>query len=207
MAVEVNPEAHFGRERWQVAIAEFLLAALDDPSLLTRFDCLGNRLDLNAEDMLNRETNWVDTGYGRLNDAALSQGKVDAEVPAFFRRGVRLDDPAQWKTLSPIRQHITKIGAEAGWDRVPVPSYRAGALRRTGARHHRHVATRRGANPHFALALGETMLRVGQRYLAWDAFETRLPPRRPRLVRPRNPTISAHIADVAKPRSRCLTAE
>jgi hypothetical protein len=28
-----------------------------------------------------------------------------------------------------------------------------------------------GANPHFALALGETMLRVGQRYIAWTAFE------------------------------------
>src|SRR5689334_4400072 len=28
-----------------------------------------------------------------------------------------------------------------------------------------------GANPHFALCLGETMLRVGQRYLAWSAYE------------------------------------
>jgi hypothetical protein len=28
-----------------------------------------------------------------------------------------------------------------------------------------------GANPHFALALGEIMLRVGQRYIAWTAFE------------------------------------
>ena len=28
-----------------------------------------------------------------------------------------------------------------------------------------------GANPHFALAIGETMLRVGQRQLAWSAYE------------------------------------
>jgi hypothetical protein len=28
-----------------------------------------------------------------------------------------------------------------------------------------------GANPHFALALGEIMLRVGQRYVAWTAYE------------------------------------
>jgi hypothetical protein len=28
-----------------------------------------------------------------------------------------------------------------------------------------------GANPHSALCLGEIMLRVGQRYLAWSAFE------------------------------------
>ncbi len=171
-AVEVNPEAHFGRERWQVALAEFLLAALDDPKLLMTYDCLGNRLDLRIEDALNREGNWVDTGYGRLNDAALSQGKVDAEIPAFFRPGARLEDPALWKEVSPIRQHITKIGAEAGWEQVAMRSHHKpvpfdepvlgiiGMWRQGG-----------GANPHFALALGETMLRVGQRYLAWDAFE------------------------------------
>ena len=28
-----------------------------------------------------------------------------------------------------------------------------------------------GANPHFALALGEIMLRVGQRYIAWCGYE------------------------------------
>jgi hypothetical protein len=28
-----------------------------------------------------------------------------------------------------------------------------------------------GPDPHFALALGETMLRVGQRYIAWCAYE------------------------------------
>jgi hypothetical protein len=171
-AVEVNPAAHFGRERWQAAIAEFLLAALDDPGLLTTFDCLGNRLDLPVEDALNREGNWVDTGYGRPNDAAFSQAKVDAEVPAFFRPGVRVDDPALWAELSPVRAHVTKVGAEAGWDAVAIPSHRTrvpfdepvlgiiGMWRQGG-----------GANPHFALALGETMLRVGQRYIAWDAFE------------------------------------
>jgi hypothetical protein len=61
-SVAVNPEAHFGREQWQTAIAEFLLAALDDPALLTTYDCLGNRLDLRIEDILNREANWTDTG-------------------------------------------------------------------------------------------------------------------------------------------------
>ena len=40
-----------------------------------------------------------------------------------------------------------------------------------------------GANPHFALALGETMLRVGQRYIAWCASSARRPGR-PRLARP-----------------------
>ncbi len=171
-SVEVNPEAHFGRERWQVAIAEFLLAAMDDPSLLKTYDCLGNRLDLGIEPILNREGNWVDTGYGRANDAHFSQWKSVDEVPAFFRSGEPLDDPARWKELSPIRNHITKVGAEQGWEAVPVPSHRSPApfdepmmgiigMWRQGG----------GANPHFALAMGETMLRVGQRYIAWSAFE------------------------------------
>jgi hypothetical protein len=82
-SVAVNPEAHFGREQWQTAIAEFLLTALDDPALLTTYDCLGNRLDLRIEDILNREANWTDTGYGRPYDAAFSQGKVDDLVPGF----------------------------------------------------------------------------------------------------------------------------
>ena len=171
-SVEVNPEAHFGREQWQAAIAEFILAAMDDPALLTRFDCLGDRLDLGIEDALNREANWTVTGYGRPTDADFSQGDAASEVPAFFRLDVRPDDPSRWTELSPIRRHITKVGAEAGWEAVPVPSHRApvpfdepmlgiiGMWRQGG-----------GANPHFALALGETMLRAGQRFIAWAAYE------------------------------------
>jgi hypothetical protein len=171
-SVEVNPEAHFGRERWQAAIAEFLLAAMERPDLLETFDCLGNRLDLGIEQILDREANWVQTGHGRPTDAAFSQGKAADEVPRFFGAGVRPDDPSNWEELRPIRKHITKVGAEYPWEDVPVPSHREpvpfdepvlgiiGMWRQGG-----------GANPHFALALGETMLRVGQRYVAWAAFE------------------------------------
>lgn len=172
-SVEVNPEAHFGRERWQAAIAEFLLAAMDDPSLLTTFDCLGNRLGLPIEDILNRETNWVFTGYGRPTDAEFSQGRLTDKYPDFFGTNVRPDDPLRWEGFAPLRGHITRIGAEHGWaDEVPVPSHQEpvpfdepmlgiiGMWRQGG-----------GANPHFALAIGETMLRVGQRSIAWTAFE------------------------------------
>lgn len=171
-SVEVNPEAHFGRESWQEAIAEFLLAAIEKPAWLTRFDCLGNRLDTDLESLLNRETNWTITGYGRPVDPAFGQGKVDAEVPAFFQPGVNPAATASWTALAPIRGHITKIGAEPGWEEVGIRSHREpvafdepmlgiiGMWRQGG-----------GANPHFALAIGETMLRVGQRYIAWKAFE------------------------------------
>jgi hypothetical protein len=71
-----------------------------------------------------------------------------------------------------IRKHISKVGVEDSWLEVAVPSHRKpvpfdepvlgiiGMWRQGG-----------GANPHFALALGETMLRVGQRYIAWTAYE------------------------------------
>jgi hypothetical protein len=167
-SVEVNPEAHFGRERWQVVVGEFLLAAMDRPDLLKTFDCLGNRLDLGIEDILSHSRR---RGYGRATRAAfhpLLWGKI---MPAFFEPG-DLDDPFRWTELEPIRQHITKVGSEDGWDAVAVPSHRTPVpfdepalgiigIWRQGS----------GANPHFALALGETMLRVGQRYIAWAAYE------------------------------------
>ena len=97
---------------------------MEKPGLLTRFDCLGNRLDLRIEDVLNRELNWVETGHGRPTDAAFSQGRAADEVPAFFRPGAQPDDPANWQELVPIRKHVTKVGAEHGWEEVAVPSQR-----------------------------------------------------------------------------------
>lgn len=169
-AIEVNPEAHFGREQWQASIAEFLRAAMDDPSLLTTYDCLGNRLDLGIEPLLNRDLNWTESGYGRPNDAEFGR-EVASSLPTVYTEGP-LDEPSRWPELKQYRRHITKIGAEPGWEDVPVPSHRQpvpfdepmlgiiGMWRQGG-----------GANPHFALAIGETMLRVGQRYIAWSAFE------------------------------------
>jgi hypothetical protein len=171
-SVEVNPEAHFGRERWQVVIAKFLLAAVDKPDLLKKFDCLGNRLDLEIEEILRRESNWMEKSYGRSADFRFHNGNGAHDVPAFFHPGVRTDDPASWPELNRIRRYLTRVGAEEGWEEVALPSHQEPApfdepmlgiigMWRQGG----------GANPHFALAMGETMLRVGQRYIAWTAFE------------------------------------
>lgn len=172
-SIEVNPGAHFGRERWQLSIAEFIKATGVDSSLLTRFDCIGNRLDGDIELILNRESNWMDTGYGRPNRVDFTRRSAAlSSVPEFFVEGVDLEDPLLWRNLSPIRNYITNVGAEEGWQTVHVPSHRTkvpfdepilgiiGMWRQGG-----------GANPHFSLALGEVMLRVGQRYMAWNAYE------------------------------------
>jgi len=174
-SVEVNPEAHFGRERWQATIAEFLLLAIQHPSLLQHYDCLGNSLDLPVKitDELP-EYAWPNyRRYGRPHDQ-------------FFRNNIFYDyfdnpaknvdpaNPALWKELVAARDSITRIGAESDhWEAAkteielpfkPVafdePMLGIIGMWRQGG----------GANPHFALAIGETMLRVGQRYLAWSAF-------------------------------------
>jgi hypothetical protein len=170
-SVEVNPEAHFGREQWQVALAEFLNAAMSDTARLRKFDFLGNRLDRPVE-MLDREGDWVQRGAGRATNMEFAWGQAVYSVPSFFQSGVNPDDPAQWNQLSAIRRYISKVGAEDGWRDVPVQSHRElvafdepvlgiiGMWRQGG-----------GASPHFALALGEVMLRVGQRHIAWSAYE------------------------------------
>lgn len=152
-SVEVNPEAHFGRERWQAAVAEFLLAAMERPALFQEYDCIGDRLDLPDYEVIagNRRHG---SKYGRPYDMVYSE------------------QLSYGKTYGEPRERITKVGAEEGWAGVDVPSHREpvpfdepalgiiGMWRQGG-----------GANPHFALALGEIMLRVGQRTIAWSAFE------------------------------------
>ena len=173
-SVRVNPEAHFGRERWQLAIAEFLLAAMANPKVLTTADFLGNRYDLPAETILR------DVYYQEYGQAAYTAFDTNAhpsyrdaldEFPELLDPRTAVDDPKAWPRLAKIRRSITRVGAEgknkvAG--RLPdqavpfdEPTLGIIGMWRQGG----------GANPHFALALGETMLRVGQRHLAWNAFE------------------------------------
>jgi hypothetical protein len=71
-----------------------------------------------------------------------------------------------------FRKYITLVGAEEGWkdavktphqEPVPFDEPTLGIIGMWGLGG--------GANPHFALALGEMTLRVGQRYLAWGAYD------------------------------------
>jgi hypothetical protein len=153
-SIEVNPEAHFGREVWQADAAEFLLAAMDDPKILLRYDMVGNRLD-HAIDP---------AGLRCIDQRGVSVG-APRQVAVYLR-----EQPAHDGSL--LRDFITRVGAEEGWKEAvrgthtaPVPfdepTLGIIGMWRLGG----------GANPHFALALGEIMLRVGQRHLAWCAYE------------------------------------
>lgn len=156
-AIAVNPESHFGREVWQAVILEFLIAVIEEPRLLLEFDMIGNRLDAEVNPAERRS---YQENYGML---------------ASNRQAKHLLEHGEDDTLSVrkrIREKITQVGAEEGWTKkvksshkqpVPFDEPALGIIGmwRLGG----------GANPHFALALGETMLRIGQRYIAWEAYE------------------------------------
>jgi len=157
-AVEVNPDAHFGRETWQVVFVEFLLRAMENPDLLTRYDAVGNRLD---------------------ESVSPARGSSLRERRSYVRhvRFNGVDETLHPDTMSErreIRKQIRWLVRGEGWleamsvDRPVVPFDRpvlgiVGMWRLGG-----------GPNPHFALALGEIMLRVGQRHIAWEAYERAL---------------------------------
>lgn len=164
-SIQVNPEAHFGRETWQVALGEFIVAAIDQPEILKEFDFVGDHLNA-----------WVDPAQGR--PTARHGGHTSMgwgyESRAFYVDAMRNPEAVSdlFEQRAEIRLNITKIGAEGRWTSITGLSQKnavpfdepvlgiIGMWRQGG-----------GANPHFALCLGEIMLRVGQRYIAWCAFE------------------------------------
>ncbi|OWK45047.1 hypothetical protein [Fimbriiglobus ruber] len=157
-SVEVNPEAHFGREAWQVAIGQFLLAAANDPSRLKATDFLGNKLDESVVPTEGRPLTKY-SGYSyilrKYSDALADPGALtDETVRQSIRASISAVGSQEKVDVSSGRWHV---------DAVPFDEPMLGIIGmwRQGG----------GANPHFALAIGEIMLRVGQRYIAWAAFE------------------------------------
>ncbi len=158
-SIEVNPEAHFGREVWQAVAVEYMLAVSENPKLLLEYDMIGNRLmdavDPSQADCVHDKAMYSVQGANRGAEAALR------------------DEYSPWGGPENVRQYfITNVGAENGWKKAvpaanaePVPfdepTLGIIGMWRLGG----------GASPHFALALGEIMLRVGQRYIAWCAYE------------------------------------
>jgi hypothetical protein len=160
-SIAVNPEAHFGREVWQAVAAEYLLAVSANPKLLLQYDMVGDSLTNDVD------PSWRDSfsegqrqNYGRMGGTRAAEAALKGEKHGQDRREWVRDD------------FITKVGAEEGWNEAvhfgpqkPVPfdepTLGIIGMWRLGG----------GANPHFALALGEIMLRVGQRYIAWTAYE------------------------------------
>ncbi len=166
-SVRIKPDAHFGREVWQVRIVEFLLQTIEYPGLLRQHDFVGNGLDLSIEMMLDREQIWSVTRYGRTNFVEFTREySPDEAIPEFVQPDFDFDAAENYAVLQPMRRYVTTIGDESsglGESKIPFDAPILGIIGmwQEGG----------GPNAHFALAIGEIMLRVGQRYIAWNAFE------------------------------------
>jgi hypothetical protein len=157
-AITINKEAHFGREIWQTVAAEFFLAAGAKPEILLKYDLVGNSLE--------------EPPRGARARAVTGRGAGQYPIMTCERVLAFLSGPWEAKAARGLRQNITRVGADPTWreqvkaslpESVPFDEPALGIIGmwRLGG----------GANPHFALALGEIMLRVGQRRLAWCAYE------------------------------------
>jgi hypothetical protein len=158
-SIEVYPQAHFGREIWQAVAVEYLLAVSKNPQLLRLYDMVGDRI-----------TDAVDPSTRRSYTGNYGRGGSAEEVALYLQQ---TGEERVWRDPAFFRErYITPVVAEADWAEAvhsshqkPVPfdepTLGIIGMWRLGG----------GANPHFALALGEIMMRVGQRYIAWCAYE------------------------------------
>ena len=173
-SVGVHPEAHFGRELWQVKLGEFLIAATTDCRPLTNSDFVGDQLDIDAagiQQLSLASSGYMEsTDFGRASDfgwgAKFAASPRNASDFLGEWKRIRRDPeklPAIWDDVKEFRNNITKVGPDSAAQRVPFDEPMLGIIGmwRQGG----------GANPHFCLATGEIMLRVGQRRIAWTAYE------------------------------------
>jgi hypothetical protein len=168
----VNPNAHFAREEWQLVAVG---AWLDDgalPERMRKCDLIGNRLDRPIE--VPREP-WLqgpgfdcEVAYGRPFGAEWTYSLHTRRIPNSFADGVLSNDERK-----KYREHVARVGGESppGASPLGAPSgvrapFDEPALWLIG-----EWRQGSGPNPHYALCLGEIMLRVGQRYLAWNCYE------------------------------------
>lgn len=165
-SVRIDPSAHFGRERWQIVAAEFLLAAAQDPGLLRRFDLIGDAIDeIPSPWEASRSSAWRHT---RLS---ADRRSPDLRFTAEFTQA-RADAEASRNDRATIRNRIPLVGGDLRWVAAVAGSRRCmvafdqPVLGLIGM-----WTLGSGANPHFALCLAVVMERVGQGSLAWEAYE------------------------------------
>jgi hypothetical protein len=170
-SIEVNPNAHFGREEWQLVAVETFLEFGLRPELLREYDLIGNRLNrdvspsiraLHADSDDTVGSSFVGRPYTAEWSLRIHTRRVNRET---------VTGPLSTEERAELRKIILNVGREGADGKRTGDFGRAapfdepclgiiGMWRQGG-----------GANPHFALCLGEIMLRVGQRYLAWSCYE------------------------------------
>lgn len=151
-AIKINPDSHFGREVWQAAIIEYMIALYHDPETLLRVDMIGNDLKYDA---------YFGAPMIRSRSRFMSNGITESRVATAYLSDRSVWKGEVWKNAAESRKAITQVGPANGAVPFDEPTLGIIGMWRLGG----------GAHPYFAVALGETMMHVGQKYIAWNAFE------------------------------------
>ncbi len=172
-SIEANPKAHFGRESWQLVAIETLIEFGNSAEGAKKTDLIGNRLDVSIKVTSHKGTYehlYADTQHvmgrpyqsdwsTRVNRGSSETGVSPDGLEETARIDLRERSIAHVGRESPVeKSHGSERGKRASFDEPAlwlIGEWRQGS----------------GPNPHFAMCLGEIMLRVGQRYLAWSCFE------------------------------------
>lgn len=169
-SIDLNPGAHFGREVWQAVAATFLLKAVDDPTLLTRYDLIGQPLDPDSEDGLYEQVGSQRFRFRKWwRIYRSSQPLLEAWAAG------TLDEAGRRQALEPVwdlrADGLRHVGGAAGFVRATGVDLEGGAPYDEPALGIIGMWTFGGGpNPHFALALGGLCERIGQRHTAWNAY-------------------------------------
>ncbi|QDU64134.1 hypothetical protein Pan216_50230 [Planctomycetes bacterium Pan216] len=153
-SLEINPGAHFDREEWQIIAVLSLLEAIKDHGRLLRYDIVGGRLD-EPLDVRRKayDREWV--YMARSLFGSLEGIPENDKVDDMHREAAR-------ESITPVNL-VDPASSNGAVREVPFDEPVLGILGMW--------TLGGGPNPHFALALGGLMERVGQRYLAWDAYQ------------------------------------
>jgi hypothetical protein len=148
LSIQINPGAHFGREVWQAIVMEGLLADMDHPELLGKYDLIGD--PVGAGDGPGGPA-WDDRSAGRPQT---------------------LDPDHSAEDRLKMRSLISRVGIDKDWQgivnsdySVPMP-FDEPTLAIIGM-----WTLGGGPNPHFALALARFMDEIGQSSIAWNGYE------------------------------------
>jgi hypothetical protein len=158
---EANSNAHFGREGWQIVAIKSLIDGFEDPVQVRQYDLIGNALNIPVEIRTAARPSYLvddfDDDVGRPYMPRWSDRLHESRWTDYSQEEV-----AKMEGIDSYRKYVTHVGGRKGI-RAPFdePAMWLIGEWRQGS----------GPNPHYALCLGEIMLRVGQRYLAWNCYE------------------------------------
>lgn len=159
-AIHLNPGAHFGRETWQALVVRFMLEALDDPLMLTRQSLIGIPLEPVLE-YDNDGRVWMNAATAPHRGGYITD---DSQIDSDSRRAMRAGIVPVYQTREWIEAVTTDHVAESAMIGVN-PPFDEPALACMGM-----WMLGGGPNPHFALALAQLALLIGQPRVAWAGF-------------------------------------